>query len=337
LRPGLLKNFCFFYIIMPRTYIMDNITDWFQKFSGLSPETQAKIFTSLIVIIILWLIRIIVIRLVWRKTEDPYTRYHWRKSTIYTVVAIGLLIVGRIWFAGVQSIATFLGLMTAGLAIALQDLVKSVAGWIFLMWRKPFIIGDRIEVGSHAGDVIDIRLFKFSLVEIANWVDADQSTGRVIHLPNSLILTDTIANYTRGFEFIWNEIPVLVTFESNWQKAKNLLASIAEKHAAHISKEAEKRIKEASKRYMIFFSALTPTVYTSVRDSGVLLTIRYLISPRTRRGSEQAIWEEILTLFSTCPDIDFAYPTQRFYDNVTEGKEGARAPGPAPRQPGKRT
>jgi small-conductance mechanosensitive channel len=307
------------------TLKMDKITNWINEFSGLSPEMQAKIFTSLIVIIILWLIRTIVIRIVWRKTEDPYTRYRWRKSTIYLVVVIGLLIVGRIWFAGVQSIATFLGLVTAGLAIALQDVVKSVAGWIFVMWRKPFVIGDRIQVGSYAGDVIDLRLFKFSLVEIGNWVEADQSTGRVIHLPNSLILTDVIANYTRGFEFIWNEIPVLVTFESNWQKAKKILVEIAQKHAAHITKDAEKRIKEASKRYLIFFSAMAPTVYTSVRDCGVLLTIRYLISPRSRRGSEQAIWEEILTAFSNCKDIDFAYPTQRFYDNVIEGKEDARA------------
>ena len=292
--------------------------------TGLSPRLQGRIFTSLIIIILLWLIRTIVIRIVSRKTEDPYIRYRWRKSTIYVAVVIGLLIVGRIWFVGIQPIATFLGLLIAGLAIALQDLVKSVAGWFFLMWRKPFIIGDRIQVGSHAGDVIDIRLFKFSLVEIGNWVDADQSTGRVIHLPNSLIFSEVIANYTRGFEFIWNEIPMLVTFESNWKKAKKILVDIAEKHAAHMTKDAEKRIKEASKRYMIFFTALTPTVYTSVRDCGVLLTIRYLISPRNRRGSEQAIWEDILTAFAACTDIDFAYPTQRFYDNLLEGKKDAR-------------
>jgi small-conductance mechanosensitive channel len=304
---------------------MDKITDWIQELTGLSPQLQGRIFTSLIIIILLWLIRAIVVRIVWRKTEDPYVRYRWRKSTIYAAVVIGLLIVGRIWFVGIQPIATFLGLLTAGLAIALQDLVKSVAGWFFLMWRKPFIIGDRIQVGSHAGDVIDIRLFKFSLVEIGNWVDADQSTGRVIHLPNSLILSEVIANYTRGFELIWNEIPVLITFESNWKKAKKILVDIAEKHAAHMTKDAEKRIKEASKRYMIFFTALTPTVYTSVKDSGVLLTIRYLISPRKRRGSEQDIWEDILAAFAACTDIDFAYPTQRFYDNFLEGKKDASA------------
>ena len=173
--------------------------------------------------------------------------------------------------------------------------------------------------------MIDIRIFKFTLMEIGNWVDSDQSTGRVIHLPNSLIISDTIANYTRGFEFIWNEIPVLITFESQWKKAKKILTDIGEKHAAHLTKSAEKRVKEASKRYMIFYSALTPTVYTSVQDCGVLLTLRYLIEPRKRRGSVEAIWEEILIAFANCENIDFAYPTQRFYNNVLEGKEGARA------------
>ena len=307
---------------------MHNITNWLEGVTGFGPDTQQRIFTSLIVIILLWLIRTIVIRIVLRKTEDPYMRYRWRKSMTYSAVFIGLLIVGRVWFVGIQSIATFLGLLTAGLAIALQDLVKSFAGWLFVMWRKPFIIGDRIQVGAHAGDVIDIRVFKFSLVEIGNWVDADQSTGRVIHLPNSLILTDVIGNYTMGFQFIWNEIPVLVTFESNWEKAKSILMEVAHRHAAHISKDAEKKIKEASKRYMIFFTALTPTVYTSVKDSGVLLTIRYLISPRNRRGSQQAMWEDILKQFAQCSDIDFAYPTQRFYDNTREGKSDAGGPAP---------
>lgn len=304
---------------------LKKINEWIQEFTGFNPVVQSQILTSIIVIFILWLIRTIAIRIVMRKTDDPYSRYRWRKSITYVSVVIGLLIVGRVWFVGVQSVATYLGLLTAGLAIALQDLVKSIAGWIFVMWRKPFAIGDRIQVGSFAGDVIDIRLFKFSLVEIGNWVDADQSTGRVIHLSNSLILSEAVANYTRGFQFIWNEIPVLVTFESNWQEAKDILLKIAENHCAQFTNDAEKRIKEASKKYMIFFTALTPTVYTSVKDSGVLLTIRYLINPRNRRGSEQAIWEDILIAFAGRKDIDFAYPTQRFYDNVSEGKTEARA------------
>jgi small-conductance mechanosensitive channel len=239
-------------------------------------------------------------------------------------VIIGIFLVVRVWFAGIQSLATFLGLITAGLAIALKDLVTSLAGWIFILWRRPFIVGDRIQVGEHRGDVIDVRVFKFSLMEIGNWVDAEQSTGRIIHIPNSLVLTNVLANYSQGFRFIWQEIPVLITFESNWQKAKEILLEIANKYALHLSSEAEKRVKEASKKYMVFYTTLTPTVYTTVKDSGVMLTIRYMIEPRKRRGSEQEIWEAILTEFGKNSDIDFAYPTTRFYNNPTEGKSGTK-------------
>lgn len=301
---------------------MRTIVDWIQNNTGLLPETQANIFETFLVILVIWIIRTIIIRSIWHRTEDAHIRYRWQKSTIYIGSVIGLIWIGGIWLSKIQSLATFIGLAAAGLAIALQDLVKSVAGWVFILWRKPFNVGDRIQVGDHAGDVIDIRLFKFSLIEIGNWVDADQSTGRVIHLSNSLILTETIANYSHGFEFIWDEIPVLITFESNWKKAKKILTDIVEKHGAYLSKAAEQRIKEASKRYMIFYTTLTPIVYTSVKDSGVLLTLRYLTEPRKRRGTAQDIWEEILTRFAKQKNIDFAYPTQRFYHNDVEGKEG---------------
>ncbi len=164
----------------------------------------------------------------------------------------------------------------------------------------------------------------FSLMEIGNWVDADQSTGRVIHLPNGKIFTDVMANYSQGFQHIWNEIPVLVTFESDWRKAKHLLDDIAQKHGASLTDSAARKLREAANKFMIFYTKLTPKVYTTVKDCGVMLTIRYLYEPRKRRGSEQEIWEDILDAFAAHDNIDFAYPTQRFYHNDTEGKPGTR-------------
>lgn len=190
--------------------------------------------------------------------------------------------------------ATFLGLASAGLAIALRDPVINLAGWAFILWRRPFDVGDRIQIGEHAGDVIDVRIFQFTLMEIGNWVAADQSTGRIIHVPNGRIFSEVLANYSKGFQYIWNEIPVLVTFESDWEKAKALLQEIADRHAAHLSQSAEERVRRAASRFMIKYSQLTPTVYTQVEASGVLLTIRYLCEPRWRRSSAHAIWEDVL-------------------------------------------
>jgi small-conductance mechanosensitive channel len=228
----------------------------------------------------------------------------------------------RIWFQGMGSLSTMIGLLSAGVAIALKDALVNLAGWLFIVWRRPFEVGDRIEVGDVAGDVIDLRIFQFTLMEIGNWVQADQSTGRIIHVPNGRVFTQTLANYSKGFQYIWDEVGVLVTFESDWEKAKQILLDIATRHAEHLSSEAEQRVREVSKKFMIFYSKLTPIVYTSVEDCGVLLTLRFLTEPQKRRGRMEAIWEDVLRAFSQQDDIDFAYPTQRFYFNAREGKTG---------------
>jgi small-conductance mechanosensitive channel len=222
----------------------------------------------------------------------------------------------------VQSLATYLGLLSAGLAVALKDPIVDLIAWVFIVWRRTFEVGDRIQIGNYAGDVVDIRLFQFSLMEIGNWVDADQSTGRILHLPNEMVFTSVLANYTKGSQYIWNEIPVLVTFESNWEKAKSILREIARDHADEMSASAEVSFREAARKYLIQYDTLTSTVYTSVKDSGIMLTIRYLCEPRQRRDSAQSIWESILHAFEKHSDIDLAYPTQRFYNNVVEGKPG---------------
>jgi len=262
-----------------------------------------------------------------RRTADARTQYYWRKAVTYTVSILGFLLIGRVWLPGIGSLATFLGLLGAGIAVALKDPLQNLAGWLFILWRRPFAVGDRIQIGGDAGDVIDLRIFQFTLLEIGNWVEADQSTGRLVHVPNGKVFTESTANYTRGFPFIWNEIGVLVTFESDWRAAKQILHAIAARRAEQTSALAEKQILEASRRFMIFYSTLKPTVYTSVQDSGVLLTIRYLCEVRNRRGTVEAIWEDVLNEFAARDDIDFAYPTVRYYDNPREGKPEARAGG----------
>jgi len=307
---------------------MKNLMAWIQETIGLSPEVQTKIFASLMITLVLWILYSLIIKIVWRRTENVRTLYSWRKTSGYIVIVLGVFLIGRLWFSGFQSIATYLGLLSAGIAIALKDVVSNFAGWLFIISRRPFSVGDRIQIGNHAGDVIDTRFFQFTLMEIGNWVNADQSTGRIIHIPNGMVLSEVLANYSKGFYYIWNEIPVLITFESNWKKAKKILQKIADKDAEQLSKAAEKRVKEASKKFMILYSRLTPIVYTSVQDSGVLLTIRYLCEPQRRRDSEQAIWEDVLKEFVGHEDIDFAYPTQRFYNNQFERKRHGKDSSP---------
>jgi small-conductance mechanosensitive channel len=293
-------------------------TGWLDRMTGLSSNLQLKLLHTVIIILVLWILRIIVLRFVWKRTEDFRTRYLWKKFLTYLLYTIGLILVGNILLEDFSQLGTFLGLLTAGIAIALKDPLTNIAGWLFILIQRPFTLGDRIQIGSNAGDVIDIRIFQFTIMETGNWVRSDQSTGRIIHIPNGAIFLTPLANYTKGFRYIWNEIPVLVTFESDWKKAKRLLSEIVNNQSEHLGKSARQRLKEASKKYMIFYSHLTPIVYTSVEDSGILLTIRYLCEPRKRRGSENSIWEAILTEFEKHPDVELAYPTIRYFTRQTK-------------------
>jgi small-conductance mechanosensitive channel len=216
------------------------------------------------------------------------------------------------------SAATYFGLVSAGLAIALKDPITNIVAWGFVLWRKPFEVGDRIEIGPYAGDVVDQRIFYFSMMEIGNWVSADQSTGRILHIPNGMIFTNGVANFTHGPKFIWNEIPVLITFESDWELAKEILQRIADQHDISHIEGAAVEFESATRKFLLKYDKLTPIVYTDVQDSGVLLTIRYLCRPRQRRSSAQVLWEDILRAFDKHANIDLAYPTTRFYTVSSE-------------------
>ncbi|MBN2281931.1 MAG: mechanosensitive ion channel [Candidatus Marinimicrobia bacterium] len=305
---------------------MDIITLIEEKI-GISGNIQLKVIKSLVLLVFLFGLRFLFLKILFRQSEDVKTRYIWRKTVTYFVTILFFLLTGLVWMSGLKSLGTYLGLLSAGIAIALKEPVTNLFGWIFIVFRKPFVVGDRIEIGGIKGDIIDIGVSQIVMIEVGNWVGAEQSTGRIVHIPNNWIFAKSIANYTMGFQYIWNEISLVITFESNWQKAKKILQDILHRTTENISHTAEKEIKNASRKFMIYYKHLTPIVYTRVNDFGVVLTLRFLINPRHKRGIEQQVWEQILEEFEKHGDIDFAYPTQRFYNNLDEGKPGKNRQG----------
>lgn len=291
-----------------------------EEIFGISADIQYKILVSFVILIVLSVLRLVVLKLVWKNTENVKTRYFWKQFLGYTIPITALFLIGMVWIDAFRHLGAFFGLLSAGIAIALKDLLANMAGWAFILFRKPFVVGDRIQVGQHRGDVIDIRLYQFSILEIGNWVDADQSTGRVIHIPNGKVFTEPQANYTQGFDYIWNELEVRITFESNREKAKSLLEAIVNKVNASTQVAAQQQLKEASKLYLIHYQYVTPIVYTHVVENGVKLVVRYLCEAHKRRGTESELWTMILEAFEQHKDITWAYPTQRFVNFPIQGK-----------------
>jgi len=275
--------------------------------------TAFNIYYSLATVLVIYFLASIIIRIINRQVKDIKKRHQARKATYYAASLIALGIILMTWIRVFGSIAIIISAIGAGLTLALHQAILCIAGWLLILIRRPYKTGDRIELGEVAGDVIDIHLFYTILLEIRGWVGSDQSTGRVVYCPNSKVFTEPLYNYTQGFEHIWNEIKLAVTFESNWQKAKDLMLEVIGREEFSFSPSLEKKLREMAKKHMIYYRTLTPAVWVNIVDFGVELTLRYITEARNRRKTQDQFCQLILQKFQQEKDIDFAYPTYRIY------------------------
>lgn len=282
----------------------------FEEYLNIDSAIKNQMVQTVLIILVLWILNKLAVRFFTHgSVEEIRKQYHWRKTIEYTLFTIGVLVVGNLWISNFQFIVTFLGILSAGIAIALKEVFMNIAGWAYIYIRKPFDVGDRIQIGDVKGDVIDLRLFQFTLLEIGNWVDADQSTGRVVHVPNLKVFIEPQANYSQGFNYIWNEQVIFITLDSDYKKAKSLLSEILNSLLLDEIALAEAEFKRARDKHLIVYNQFTPAVYIDITERGVQVAMRYLCNPRKRRMIQHAITESILQSFAKEENIQLAYPT----------------------------
>lgn len=293
--------------------MLEEFSQWIYDTVGIGHSFQYKALATVITVLIVLLFRKLLLYFFRKRIKHTKTRYSWEKSSSYVSYFIIIIILVPVWLQELHAFGTFFGLVAAGIAIVLKEPISNFFGWIYIMIKKPFDMGDRIQIGNTEGDILDIGFLDFTLLEIKNWVEADQSTGRIVHVPNGLVFTTPVMNYNEAMDFIWNEIPITITFESDWKKAKEILMKIEEEKLKPLADEVRPQFEKAHRKYYVEYHNLTPIVYTRIKQNGVQLTLRYLCPPKMRRGYEQVAMEAVLEEFAMHPDIQFAYPTTRFY------------------------
>jgi small-conductance mechanosensitive channel len=281
--------------------------DWmYALFNNQSETMQQALLNSLyslIVLILLYVIKRYTMHIIRKKAYDAakqFTTQKVVKALFATAFIIALLI---IWQDSATHIITFIGFFTAGLAIAMRDIILNMIGALYILWANPFKVGDRVEITGQIGDVIDIRLLQFSILEVGNRISGEQSTGRITHIPNMHIFSFPLSNYEKGFKYIWHEIKIPVDKNSDWEQAKRLIYELLEEHTKETVEAARGQIDEAGKKYLIYYTNLTPTIYTEFKDNQIWLTVRYLCDPRQTRISEHILWEEVLKVFRVNEEI----------------------------------
>ena len=281
---------------------LNYFTDYFVNFG----TELSKLLQSFLIILTAYLLNVIIANLIKRRIQDAKHRYSLRKtnSTLISIATAGILI--TVWFRETTSLIVAYGIISAGIAIALQDLLKSVAGGVIIFISGSFKAGDRIQVGSEIGDVLDIKIFYTSLMEIREWIDGDQYSGRIIQLPNSFVLNSTVKNYTRDFSFIWDEIHLMFTFDSNWKKAQDITLKITREITGQFKTSAKNELVGLEDKYLITSADVEDTIYTQITDNWIDMRLRYVVDPRKRRNIKHSINEKLLEAFALEKDIEIA-------------------------------
>jgi small-conductance mechanosensitive channel len=254
-------------------------------------------------------LKVLLDELVVRKVQTSKTRYSLRKVTSMFFLVFLLVVILRIWLPNAQALLVSYGLIAAGVAIALQDFFKNIVGGIILFITGTYRVGDRIELNGKFGDVIDIGIFYTSLLEIGEWVAGDQATGRILTIPNGLVLSQNINHYTKDHDFIWDEIMLPISYKSNWEKAIVLIREIVINETKELTKNAEKEFTALEKRYYVSRRNVEPNVYMMPTDNWITLYIRYISDVRKRRILHNKLVQLILKAVQKNSDITIASTT----------------------------
>ena len=270
-----------------------------------TPLVREVVLTVFIVLATLVAVRV-GRRLIERYVSAPERQYRAVRYYRRTLALAAVLLILIVWSPGLRGLATVFTVIGAGFAIALREVLLSLAGWMRLNVRSLYEQGDRIEIGGVRGDVVDVRLLHTTLMEVGAWVGAEQSSGRLVHLPNSLVFQEPVHNYTDGFGFVWNEYAVTVTFDSDWKAAREIIRKHAEENADDVARKASRQLRRLAREYLVHYEILTPYVYTDITERGVRLTLRYLCEVRQRRGSENTLTTHLLERFAEHGGIELA-------------------------------
>jgi small-conductance mechanosensitive channel len=244
-----------------------------------------------------------------KRVTDRRRHYRDRKffGTVLTIVAVAALVI--LWARALQHTGTFLGLIGAGLAIALREPLLSIAGRIAVFAGNMYTVGDRIQVQQMSGDVIDVGAFYTRLMEIGNWIGGDQPSGRILQLPNSQVFGTAVFNYTQNFSYIWDEVKLPITYQSNLDRATRILLDVGNEYTKEFLQGAEQEVEKMKKYFLLPDLDLRPHVYVKVTSNWVQLNMRYLVEPKKRRGASSFIYTEVFKRVQSSQDISIASET----------------------------
>jgi transporter, mscS family len=256
------------------------------------------ILKTIIIIFLILVVEKIGIRII-KQTRDSKKEYNYTKKykLIIRIIILSAIII--VWGKYIKNFLTLISLVSAAFTIAIRDLIFNFFCGIYIKIVKPFVVEDRIEINGYKGDVVNINTMNFEILEVSNVDTTGQSTGIIIHLPNSIIFNYPLKNYNKAFKYIWDEITIRIPLDYDVNKAKKVLYKIVNSNEIikKIPPKLKKQINNVSNSYRIYYNQYDPIIYTKIKEDHIELQIRYLIHPKKARYVESIISSDILLAY----------------------------------------
>ncbi|MCI5879874.1 MAG: mechanosensitive ion channel family protein [Bacillales bacterium] len=275
------------------------ICKYLSKLTHINKAYFLIVIELLVTYFIIKVIRFIIVKVYTKFVEDARKRYLYNQKVNLISNLIFAVIIFLILNPYMKNVITIISFVSAALTLALREMITNWFAGLYIKIKKPFKVEDRIEIDSKKGDVINISDLSFEMLEVGERVYGEQSTGIIVHLPNSIVFSKPIKNYNKAFKYIWNEILVEVPLDADIEKTKDVLYKIINKNeiVKRIPKKMSDQVDDVSLEYRIYYNKLKPIIYTKVVDSHVELYIRYLVHPKKNRNVENEVWLDILEAY----------------------------------------
>lgn len=277
----------------------------------------------------------VLVEVVTGRIGDPGSRYAVRKGLRVVALAFLLMVVAGLWMRDHGNAVLAGGLLAAGLAVALQDVVRSFVGGLVVFVTRLYGVGDRITVGDTTGDVVDVDVLYTTLMEVQRTGAEGRATGGLSHIPNHAVLASSVTNFTKEHSFLWDEVELPLSYGSDRDRAREAAEAIAREATEDIRARARGGLPRFLSRYYMTRVDLEPSVSIRVTDDYVVLRLRYLTEAR-RRGSlrteithrllEAVEEDDALELGSSSLNIG---ATPRLQVDLADGPDGGEDPGPS--------
>ena len=204
-------------------------------------------------------------------------RYRVRKMVTVAAYTIIFAFITILFADRLKHLGFAVGLFGAGVVVALQDVVASLGGFVAIGFSNLYRVGDRIQVNETKGDVVDISVMRTTIMETGKWVSGDLYNGRIVRIPNSTVLKGLIFNYSQAFRFVWDEIKIQFTSDSDHAYAREMLLRVGKEIVNDYLLEAQDAWKQIVDNYQVEHPFLEPTVALQVSSASLEFSLSYIV------------------------------------------------------------